>query len=162
MKKRVYGFDQYKEFLKEGIYKPGFVTEYEDETSIDDLSTEEQPADDAPVDADSTEETPAPAEGESDATEEAPLEEPVSEVAPDESSNIDDDQEIMNMVELGSGVLAEYEKYMKNDGKLTPSMKEKIKKAFSALNDEDGTGIPSTEPAADDTTTDAPAEDATL
>ena len=153
MKKRIYGFDAYKNFIKEGVYKPGFITEYE-ETSIDDVtpSEEEAPAaEEAPAEQTSEVEE-APAE---ETTEEAPAEEAPVEEAPAEEGVID--QDFLNKVGLVAGMYDEIEKYAKGGGAPDQAMIDKVEAGFLAAT---GSATVTEEAPAEEATEEAPAEEA--
>jgi hypothetical protein len=144
-KKRLYGFEDYKKLVKEGYY-PGMISEYEDETSIDDLDTGEEPAEE--IEEEPMEE-PAEEPAEEIEIEEEPMEEPAEEIEEepageetmDFGSNDDEFHAYSKKMTFIAGVFDEYKTYLKteeegNSNQLTPAMKAKIDKAFNLLNDE--------------------------
>lgn len=146
-KLKLHGFDSYQKVLKEGIYKPGFITEYEDE-SIDNLTDDQTaPASDAGADATpATDATPAEAAPvEQTTAAEEPAEEPA--VATEPEADVDfgasagtpdsETNEYSTKIQLVSGIFDEYKTYLKNNGQLQDSMKKKIDSAFDLLNGED-------------------------
>ena len=149
MNKRVYGFDQYKQLVKEGSYKPGFITEYEEGTSIDDLNNDAAPAEDAaaptedaiPAEGEAPAEDAMPAEGEAPAEDAMPAEADDTAVATDdaaapiEDATAGDSTDSQKKLELVSGVLAKYNKFVADGGEIDDSLAAKIDAAYKVLND---------------------------